>query len=75
MNMSIIDQVIEQLRVMPQHLQWQVLEYSRTLVSSQVRGVPGQQLLRFAGAIPPDDLLLMREAIKRDCEQVDLNEW
>jgi hypothetical protein len=43
-----------------------VLEYSRTLVSSQVRGVPGQQLLRFAGAIPPDDLLLMREAIERD---------
>jgi hypothetical protein len=75
MNMSIIDQVIEQLRVMPQHLQWQVLEYSRTLVSSQVPGVPGQQLLRFAGEIPPDDLLLMHEAIKRDCEQVDLNEW
>jgi hypothetical protein len=50
-------------------LQWQVLEYSRTLVSSQVRGVPGQQLLRFAGAIPPDDLLLMREAIEQDCEQ------
>ena len=75
MNMSIIDQVIEQLRVMPQHLQWQVLEYSCTLVSSQVRGVPGQQLLRFAGAILPDDLLLMREVIERDCEQVDLNEW
>jgi hypothetical protein len=31
MNMSIIDQVIDQLRAMPQHLQWQVLEYSRTL--------------------------------------------
>lgn len=75
MNISIIDEVIEQLRAMPQHLQWRVLEFARTLVKSQVRGTTGQQLLRFAGSIPPDDLQLMREAIEQDCEQVDANEW
>lgn len=75
MNISIINEVIEQLRAMPQDLQWQVLEFARTLAKSQVQGTPGQQLLRFAGSIPSDDLQLMREAIEQGCEQVDINEW
>lgn len=75
MSSSIIDEVIEQLRAMPQHLQCQVLDFARTLVKVEVRGTPGQQLLRFAGAISPDDLQLMREAIEEGCEQVDVNEW
>ena len=75
MNISVIDEVIEQLRVMPQDLQGRVLEFARTLAQSQVRGTPGQQLLRFAGLIPLDDLQLMREAIEQGCEQVDSNEW
>ena len=75
MNSSILDEVIEQLRVMPKHLQWQVLEFVRTLVKAEVRGTPGKQLLRFAGLIPSDDLQLMREAIEQDCERIDINEW
>ncbi|BAY17760.1 hypothetical protein NIES21_36020 [Anabaenopsis circularis NIES-21] len=75
MNISIIDEVIEQLKAMPQDLQWQVLEFARILAKSQVRGTPGKKLLRFAASIPPDDLQLMREAIEQDCEQVDINEW
>ncbi|WP_256678104.1 MULTISPECIES: hypothetical protein [Fischerella] len=38
-------------------------------------GTPGEQLLRFAGSIPPDDLQEIREAIEQDCERVDINEW
>jgi hypothetical protein len=75
MNIPIIDEVIEQLKVMPQHLQWQVLEFVRSLVKAEVRGTPGQQLLRFAGSIPSDDLQLMRKAIEQDCERVDVDEW
>jgi hypothetical protein len=75
MSISVIDQVVEQLRSMPQPLQWEVLEFARTLISSKVQGVSGQQLLRFAGTIPIDDLQLMQEAIEQNCEQVDLNEW
>jgi len=59
MSISIIDQVVEQSRAMPQPLQWQVLEFARIWVDSQIRGVSGQQQLRFAGAIPSDDLQLM----------------
>ena len=31
---------------------------------SQIKGVPGKQLLRFAGSIPKEDLQLMSEAIE-----------
>ena len=75
MNIPIIDEVVEQLKVMPQNLQWQVLEFVRALVKAEVRGTPGQQLLRFAGSIPLDDLKLMRAAIEQDCERVDVDEW
>ena len=76
MNSSIIDEVFERLKVMPQSLQQQVLEFTRALAdSTDVKGVSGSQLLRFAGTIPLDDLNLMSEAIKQDCEQVDINEW
>ncbi len=75
MNISAIDQVVEQLKSMPQPLQWQVLEFARTLIGSRIQGVSGQQLLQFSGAIPLDDLQLMQEAIEQDCGQVDLNEW
>ena len=75
MNIPIIDEVVEQLKVMPQPLQKQVLEFVRSLVKAEVRGTPGQQLLHFAGSVPSDDLQLMREAIEQDCERVDIGEW
>jgi hypothetical protein len=73
--MAIADEVVEQLRGMSQPLQRQVLEFARSLAKAEVRGTPGQQLLRFAGSIPSDNLQLMREAIEQDCEKIDVNEW
>ena len=75
MDTPIVEKVIEQLKALPQELQRRVLEFTRALAESTPRGVPGRQLLRFAGAIPPDDIRLMSEAIERGCEQVDTNEW
>jgi hypothetical protein len=72
MNTSIIDEVIEQLETMPQHLQSQVLEFARKLVKTEVKGTPGSQLVRFAGSIHADDIKLMHEAIQQECEQVDV---
>jgi hypothetical protein len=63
MNPSIIDRVVEQLKVMPQQQQWQVLQFTETLLKAEVPGTPGKQLLRFAGSIPADELQLMNEAI------------
>lgn len=75
MDVSILDEVVEQLRGMPQSLQKQVLEFAKNLTDSTVQGVPGSQYLCFADMLPPDDIALMREAIEQDCEQVDVNEW
>ena len=75
MNVSISNQIVEQLKIMPQDLQYQVLEFARNLTNSNIKGVPGKELLKFAGSIPKEDLQLMSEAIKQDCEKVDINEW
>ncbi|MEP7134877.1 MAG: hypothetical protein ABI904_08090 [Chloroflexota bacterium] len=75
MNTSIVEKVIEQLKFLPQELQWRVLEFTRTLATSNPHGVAGVQLLRFAGTIPIGDIQVMRETIEQGCEQVDTNEW
>jgi hypothetical protein len=75
MNNSIVEKVIEQLQFLPQELQWRVLEFTRTLAASNPRGVAGFQLIRFAGAIPMNDVQIMKETIEQGCEQVDRDEW
>lgn len=75
MNTPVIDKLIEQLKTLPDELQWRVLEFTRALAISAPRGIPGQQLLRFAGTISLNDLQLMRQAIEHGCEKVDTNEW
>jgi hypothetical protein len=72
---TLVDKVVDQLKTLPYEMQWRVFEFTRALVVSVPRGVPGPQLLRFAGAIPLDDLQLMRQAIEEGCERVNTNEW
>ncbi len=66
---NIMEKVIEQLKILPYELQWRVLEFTRALTLSTPHGIPGKQLLHFAGSIPLDDLQRMREAIDQDCER------
>ncbi|RMI26806.1 MAG: hypothetical protein D6681_00760 [Calditrichaeota bacterium] len=68
MSSHVIEKVIEELRALPYELQRRVFEFTRALALSVPRGVPGKQLLRFAGTISQDDLQLMREAIEQGCE-------
>jgi hypothetical protein len=75
MDTSIVDEVVQQLREMPENLQQRVLEFARAVANCPIQGVAGSQLLNFAGTIQPDDIELMREAIAQDCGQVDANEW
>jgi len=75
MNNAIVTQVVEKLSRLPDNLQQKVLEFVQALTASAQHGVPGKQLLRFAGAIALDDLQLMRYAIEAGCERVDMNEW
>ncbi|MDI6886702.1 MAG: hypothetical protein QMD22_10280 [archaeon] len=71
-NPSIKAEVVKQLDNLPTELQRHVLEFIRAL--SRPKGVPGKQLLHFAGTIEDDDLQAMTRAIEAECERVDWNE-
>jgi hypothetical protein len=55
--------------------QQQVLGFVRTLGATRVRGVPGQTLLRFAGAIDASDLATMTQAVEEGCEHIHDEDW
>jgi len=74
MSTVIRDRLLEQLDSLPDELQHRVLDFAKALALSLPRGVPGANLIEFAGTIPDGDLELMREAIARDCERVD-DDW
>ncbi len=75
MNTPIVDDVVKQMAGLPQELQWRVLEFTRLLANATPRGASGKELLRFAGVISTDDIVLMREAIEQGCEQVYAHDW
>ena len=50
-DITVQKQLREQLENLPAVQQHQVLEFARSLVKAKGRGVPGKDLLRFAGAI------------------------
>ena len=69
---SIKENLIAQIDKLPYDLQLRVLDYVKTLIPT---GVEGNSLLKFEGAILPDDLRLMSKAIEENCEKVDTSEW
>ena len=75
MSDVIINEVVQQLRTLPNNLQKEVLIFTRQLKRPAKMGVPGKNLLQFAGTFPPEDLDTMRQVIESDCNQVDLDEW
>ena len=74
-NMTVEKQLREQLEDLPAEQQHQVLEFARSLVKAKGHGVPGKDLLRFAGAIEAEDLIDIEKAIHEGCEKVNLDEW
>ncbi len=72
---SVVTEIVEQVQVLPDNLQYQVLSFVRALRTLAQTGTPGEKLLKFAGSIPSSDVEEMRDAIEAGCEQVDWNEW
>jgi len=75
MAIPVLNQIVEQVKALPDNLQHQVLMFVRSLRTVAGRGTHGSLLLQFAGGISSDDVASMREAIENDCERVDGNEW
>jgi hypothetical protein len=55
--------------------QQQVLHLARTLAGNRPAGVPGKDLLRFAGLISREDLKEMKQAIDEECSRIDPDGW
>lgn len=72
---SFEQEITSHLHKLSPEQQMKVLAFVRTLAEDRPSGMPGSQLLKFAGAISLDDLKEMEEAIAKGCEQVNLNDW
>lgn len=68
----LVEQIIQAVNRLTPDVQQKVLDFTSALMP---RGVPGKELLRFAGTIAADDLELMKHAIETECERIDVNEW
>lgn len=68
-------EIVTELHKLPPAGQQQVLAFVRALAAAPPKGVPGRDLLQFAGTIGPDDLLAMERAIETACERVNPDEW
>lgn len=76
MNNSLIGkQIIRRLQELEEAQQLQVLDFTESLVQKKKLGVPGKNLLRFAGSIPESELELISQAIAKECSKIDLDEW
>ena len=75
---SIQYKIAKKLQLLPEADLSQVLNFVESLALGTIKepvGVPGGQLLRFAGTIANEDLELMAQVIENDCGKVDLGEW
>ena len=72
---SVEKEIINEIHKLGEDQQKEVLGFVRSLSKFELVGVPGKNLLRFAGAINKDDLQKMAEVIQVDCERVDSDEW
>jgi len=70
----ITETIIEQVQELPEDLQYQVLSFIQSLRAPQ-KGIPGKNLLPFAGSIAPEDINAIEKAIEEGCEHIDTNEW
>ena len=68
-------EITSRLHKLSPEQQMRVLAFVCTLAEEKPSGVPGSELLRFAGAIDLNDLREIEKAIAEGCEQVNLNEW
>lgn len=75
MNSNLNSELNAELCKLPIEQRFQVLEFARTLTKAKVQGVKGQDLLRFAGTIEPEDLATITQTIEEGCEKVNFDEW
>ena len=72
---TVWEEILSHLLKMPNDQQQEVLKFVRSLLPESTTGTSGKSLLRFGGAIHPDDLRTIEQAIDEECEKIDINSW
>ena len=67
-------ELLERLETLTPVQQQQVLNYTRQLLGERPKGIPGEELLKFVGTIPPEDLEEMKQAIEEEWGEVRASE-
>ncbi len=72
---SLSDELIARFERLKPGDQQRLVDFAEALDVSTPRGVPGKDLLRFAGILPDEDAEEMMKIIEEGCERVDYDEW
>ena len=75
MSSTTYNLITRQLENLPEEMQKKVLKYVKNLQKDSLKGVSGNQLIKFAGCISSDDLEMMKREIESGCERIDSDEW
>jgi hypothetical protein len=75
MESQVLRQLMGILTSLTDEQRQRVLEYVKSLQVPRSGGFAGRKLVQFAGSISAQDLDLMEQAIRADCERIDPNEW
>jgi hypothetical protein len=76
MAQNIEREIREQISQLPSDQQRRVLDFARLIAAEAGNGSStGQALLAYAGTIADDDLAAIRQAIDKDCETINSDEW
>jgi hypothetical protein len=74
--MSVIEEVIKTLEILPNEEQREVLAFVQGLAVRHRRPQKSPMLLlEIAGTMDPDHVDKMMAAIDEECERIDPNEW
>lgn len=74
-NPLVEKELMAQLNKLSEEQQQQVLDFARFLAMKNPVGVPGKELLKFAGTISHEDAKIMLEAAEENWGQADLKSW
>jgi hypothetical protein len=74
-SLNVREEILNQLGQLSSEHQRLVLEYAQKLAISEVKGVPGKNLLRFSGTFSEADADAISRIIESNCERVDVDEW
>ena len=83
MSTDLEERLLALLKELPPERARRVLAFAEALVvetraetpAPLPRGVEGKSLLDFAGRISPEDAVVIKQAIEKDCERVIADEW